>query len=376
MTEAALDFLEEQLSARPIGEANWNEVIFMLTVFNTRDDAGDDLFARVQSTARRLSSSCVAEMRAVRDEMWAAASEGARARLKELKNFGAVRNRMPEAYQEAVRALVPRALIQQYALRFDLELMVSAMCCVAEVALDAFRSKLTALFPKARLIVNLTDMRGDEGACVMIAAVKNPERVREKVKDAFGERRGDVAGWPFAQLVGDLLRASVICGSVDALADAWSTLAGGFDVRDGRGRLKNNLWSEAERPPDLLANLVVEPPRGAPPVVGEVQLQLREIVVMKETRLHRLYEIARASSVGALLAESEAAARGKGDAPPTIAAGSRGACIADLELVRDSGGEEAGGWEDEAGACGLMMCGDGGVLAGSAAELATRTAGV
>ena len=32
MTEAALDFLEEQLSARPIGEANWNEVIFMLTV--------------------------------------------------------------------------------------------------------------------------------------------------------------------------------------------------------------------------------------------------------------------------------------------------------------------------------------------------------
>ena len=62
--------------------------------------------------------------------------------------------------------------------------------------------------------------------------------------------------------------------------------------------------------------------------------------------------------------------------PPTIAAGSRGACIADLELVRDSGGEEAGGWEDEAGACGLMMCGDGGVFAGSAAELATRTAEV
>ena len=351
-------------------------MIFMLTVFKAQDDGGGELFANVQAIASRLSLACVVEARSIRDGACEVASEHAHARLRVLENFGAVRQPVPEAYQAAVKALVPRAKIQQYALRFDLELMVSAMCCVAEAALEHFREKLVALFPKARLIVNLTDMRGDEGACVMIAAVKNPERVREKVKDAFGERRGDVAGWPFAQLVGDLLRASVICGSVDALADAWSTLAGGFDVRDGRGRLKNNLWSEAERPPDLLANLVVEPPRGAPPVVGEVQLQLREIVVMKETRLHRLYEIARASSVGALLAESEAAARGKGDAPPTIAAGSRGACIADLELVRDSGGEEAGGWEDEAGACGLMMCGDGGVLAGSAAELATRTAEV
>ena len=119
----------------------------MLTVFKAQDDGGGELFANVQAIASRLSLACVVEARSIRDGAWEAASEDARARLHGLENFGAVRQPVPEAYLAAVKALVPRAKIQQYALRFDLELMVSAMCCVAEVALDAFRSKLTALFP-------------------------------------------------------------------------------------------------------------------------------------------------------------------------------------------------------------------------------------
>ena len=290
MTAAALEFVEEQLSARPISKAHWDEVTFMLTVFNTHGDGDEALFASVQAIASRLSSACVVEARAMRDGAWAAASEDARARLRGLENFGAVRQPVPEAYLAAVKALVPHAKIQQYALRFDLELMVSAMCCVAETALEHFREKLIALFPKARLIVDVNDMRDDETACVMIASVKNAERVREKIKEAASEHSGDPNMWPFIQLIGDLLRASVILGDFDAFADAWSTLSDGFDVKDGHGRLKNNLWTEAERPPDMLVNVVVEPP-GMPSIVGEVQLHLREILVLKESSLHRLYEI-------------------------------------------------------------------------------------
>ena len=51
-------------------------------------------------------------------------------------------------------------------------------------------------------------------------------------------------------------------------------------MKDGHGRLKNNLWTEAERPPTC-SNVVVEPP-GMPSIVGEVQLHLREILVLKE----------------------------------------------------------------------------------------------
>ena len=363
MTEAALDFVEEQLSARPIGKANWNEVVFMLTVFNSNDDAREDLFASVQSIAQRLSSSCIVQMRAVRDKMCGATSKDALARLKELKSFGELRQPVPEAYQEAVKALVPRTHIQQYALRFDLELMVSAMCCVAEVALDTFHSKLTALFPKARLIVDVTEMRDNEVACVMIAAVKNPERVREKIKEAFSKHRGDLNMWPFTQLIGDLLRASVIVGSFDELAEVWPTLSDGFDVKDGRGRLKNNLWSEEERPPDMLVNLLVEPP-DMPSIVGEVQLQVREIMVLKEASLHRIYEVSRASSIGALLAESERA-RGKNEVPFASVASraepaERAELVCELEVVPKCGEET--GREGGVDACGLM-CGGGGVLA-------------
>ena len=142
----------------------------MLKVFKTHDIDDRELFASVQAIASRLSSACVVETRAMRDGACAVAAEDAQARLRGLENFGAVRQPVPEAYQAAVKALVPRAKIQQYALRFDLELMVSAMCCVAETALEHFREKLITLFPKARLIVDVNDMREDEMACVVIAS--------------------------------------------------------------------------------------------------------------------------------------------------------------------------------------------------------------
>ena len=164
-----------------------------------------------------------------RDGACEVASDDAHARLRGLENFGAVRQPVPEAYLAAVKALVPRAKIQQYALRFDLELMVSAMCCVAETALEHFREMLIALFPKARVIADVNDMRDDETACVMIAPVKNAERVREKIKQVALEHAGELNMWPF--VIGDLLRASVILGSIDALAGAWSTLSDGFGVR-------------------------------------------------------------------------------------------------------------------------------------------------
>ena len=56
ITAAALQFVEEQLSARPISKANWDELIFMLKVFKTHDIDDRELFASVQAIASRLSS--------------------------------------------------------------------------------------------------------------------------------------------------------------------------------------------------------------------------------------------------------------------------------------------------------------------------------
>ena len=106
----------------------------------------------------------------------------------------------------------------------------------------------------------------------------------------------------------------MVLGGFDAFANAWSTLSNGFDIKEGHGRLKNNLWTEVERPPDMLVNVVVEPPDNMPCIVGEVQLHLREILVLKESSLHRMYEVVRASSMDALLAEAARARAAPQDA--------------------------------------------------------------
>ena len=67
--------------------------------------------------------------------------------------------------------------------------------------------------------------------------------------------------------------ASVVCLDYNAFAEAWSRIHEGFHVREGHGRLKNNLFAEM-RPPDLLVNVVVEPP-GYFPITGEVQVRSR-----------------------------------------------------------------------------------------------------
>ena len=51
-------------------------------------------------------------------------------------------------------------------------------------------------------------------------------------------------------------------------------------MREGHGRLKNNLF-EAGRPQDLLINVVVEPP-DYQPIVGEVQIHHKDIILLKE----------------------------------------------------------------------------------------------
>ena len=43
ITAAALKFVEEQLSARPISKANWDEVTFMLAVFKAQGGGGGAL---------------------------------------------------------------------------------------------------------------------------------------------------------------------------------------------------------------------------------------------------------------------------------------------------------------------------------------------
>ena len=131
-------------------------------------------------------------------------------------------------------------MLRDFAETFDLELFVSALCCVAEAMLEPFTSKLESLFPNARVIGHVSEMRKDEEVCLMIADVKDPDRIREKIKEAMKEHNNTMELWPYIQTIGDLLRASIVLRSFDTYADAWQKVERGFDLRDGRGRLK--VW--------------------------------------------------------------------------------------------------------------------------------------
>ena len=75
----------------------------------------------------------------------------------------------------------------------------------------------------------------------------------------------------------------MVCLDYNAFAEAWSRIHEGFGVREGRGRLKNNLFAEM-RPPDLLVNVVVERP-GYFPITGEVQVRPRYGTKLPEAQI-------------------------------------------------------------------------------------------
>ena len=61
--------------------------------------------------------------------------------------------------------------------------------------------------------------------------------------------------------------------------------------------------------PDILANVVLELPGGMPAILAELQLHLRGILLLKQSALHRYYEVVRARSIDVLLVESKSAQR-------------------------------------------------------------------
>ena len=115
-----------------------------------------------------------------------------------------------------------------------------------------------------------------------------------------------------APQVGDVLRATVICESGDALLLVYRAIERAFELREGNGRLKNVLNTKMPTPPRMLLNVMLDGEMAA-----EIQLFLREI---KELAVHdhKYYEVLRAGGLDELLAEAqqkpiEAAAPAKED---------------------------------------------------------------
>ena len=153
-----------------------------------------------------------------------------------------------------------------------------------------------------------------------IAPVKGASRIKEKVGEYAKSH------WPGVEQLGDCLRAMVVCRrgkkSGDLIYRTWKQLEQAFDIRKGHGRLKNNyatagmpnddpkVFAKNQKPPDMLMNAVLDV-EGCMSMPAEIQVHHEEILDLKESKVHLLYEIARAKSIGILRGGAPAPAKAK-----------------------------------------------------------------
>ena len=135
-----------------------------------------------------------------------------------------------------------------------------------------------------------------------VAPAKGASRMAVKVEEYRKEH-----GYPGIEHLGDCLRAMVVCRrgeeSGNLLHRTWKQLEQAFDIHEGHGRLKNNYATAGilegpkhQKPPDMLMNAVLDVD-GAMSMPAEIQVHHEEILELKESKVHLLYEIARAKSI-------------------------------------------------------------------------------
>ena len=170
--------------------------------------------------------------------------------------------------------------------QLDKQIYTRLLLLSAETSLEYFRSVLTQLFPDANVEdgEHSTPARTDDAGklSIIFAKVKGLERVLVK----FDEYVSTQEGWPVTPLIRDTLRAKIEAPTGDAFANVANMIISTFDVREGHGRLKNNLTTTRHQPPNLLINVVIVPP-GQTPITAEIQIYLGGIQVLLE---HRYYE--------------------------------------------------------------------------------------
>ena len=87
-------------------------------------------------------------------------------------------------------------------------------------------------------IIDFDDMKGKvlAGECAKMMELEQP-----------------TSKWPHVQQLGDCLRCCIECPDVQSMLQSWRRLREVFQIRKGRGRLKNNLL-HLKIPPDMLVS--------------------------------------------------------------------------------------------------------------------------
>lgn len=270
-------------------------------------------FAKLKSKAERNMTQIIQKTHMIRDSR-------IDAKLKALPTHGDVKQYLPE---DAVDRLANDMAVGEFKEKLEDEVLVPLLRIRAEQVKTQFEGELLKSLGAGAVLAGHSPEHAHldsiEPQLVYIAPVKGEKRMREKLQKKRADARSSVTksvpppAWKPVHLqeVGDVLRSTVECKTSN---DMWSTYQQ-VKARFKVCRMKNNLSTSQQRPPDMLLNIVFEAKVDASgtgyPIVVELQIHLREIHVLKQ-QVHFLYEITRATDASALPSRLDAGAGSTG----------------------------------------------------------------
>lgn len=205
--QSALDYVEDKLSAQPITEPMWQDVVFMLTVFAPHNEkaGGESLFSRVQSIAARKEDVLMEQAYALRDAM--KTTPGGREICENLpEEMGTAE--CADAVDK-LAAWSHEHFVQSNASeleQLDAHVCMPLLHLTAAHAQESFAEKLRALFPDA---VDDAGLLGDgqpASFAVSLGPLKGEPRIHVKMSE-YREANEQPDKWIFSTRVSE--RASV-----------------------------------------------------------------------------------------------------------------------------------------------------------------------
>eukprot|EP00957_Ditylum_brightwellii_P130697 9970596-Ditylum_brightwellii.AAC.1 len=144
-----------------------------------------------------------------------------------------------------------------------------------------------------------------------VAKVKGAPCMKAKTKDCSRKK-----SWPESEYLGNCLHAMIVCyggkQSGETIYQTWLQLEMAFDIKKDNGCLKNNFGTAGilkgdkhQKPPDMLINVILNV-EGCIPMPAEIQVHHEEILELKESKMHLLYDIYWAESIKSLQGQGHA----------------------------------------------------------------------
>ena len=249
---------------------------------NSRGQAS--LWIAVKALAWKHDCELVNGMRKIRDE---AKSSTKFRQLCESPSIGTAGN---DTSMSAQALSLLDSFPKQFRQQLDEQVFTRLLLMTANAVSDHFRESVQKLLPDAEYPPGHNSNIPQSAAhkpLVFFVPVKGLERTMVKYREYAAENHTDV--WPVTTQIKDTLRCTIDAPDGDAFAAITNKILLEYDVREGHGRLKNNLEIEKHQPPNVLTNVVMPAPAGMEPqtISAEIQIFLRGIDEMNE---HKYYE--------------------------------------------------------------------------------------